>query len=197
MTQYDYTGIKLTKGFPRFFITAAIPMPPQPIHWEKSGDANGYRTTPDIHIGSSSITDSYRAINKAVTIELDIAAGPTNDWYSFGDDMDKNDGRVIEGEYNGARLPRSGYIIVSSESNNRNDLNALYMEDNADQDYADPPPGSDVDYQLTSRTGWVDYAPNQAASARLAKRICSNLNRISFTARGALSIAMNDNIQAN
>jgi hypothetical protein len=196
MTQYNYVGFKLKKSFPRFFVTAAIPMPPQPSHWEKPGDGNGYRTTPDIHIGATSLSDSYRAINKSVTIELSIPGGPTNAWYSFGDDMDKNDGRVIEGEYSGSRLPKSGYIVVSSEFNNRDNLNALYLEDNTDHDYADPPPGSDIDYELTSRSGWVDYAPNQAASVRIAKRICGNLNKISFSARGALTTTMSDNIVA-
>jgi hypothetical protein len=191
--QYDYCGVSPDKVSTQFNVLVADATPDQPLHWSNTN--GGYKTTPQVHLGSSSGSDRTLLWNAFPSrqISVTISSGATNDWFDFADSTGSNVGFGIEGEYSDPPTPPYNFNLFQTVTGAPYYVNALFTEDDNDLAYDTPPPESDLDYELTSRSGWTAYAPNKPASARMAKRfLCGNTNKISFASKQAMTTTFND-----
>ena len=205
MTTFIYNGVGMPAGCDNvpFYLSFGNNVPEQPDHWQGSGALPGYRTTPDIFHSPNTLAvegDRFNFFLNDSSIVLEIAAGPTNDWYSFDNNTGKNDGADIEENYSDVPFPQYNYMLleaarIGATDGPAGDVNALYAQDDNDQDIDFPPPETDPTYELTSRSGWTHYSPNKPASARLMKRfVCGNHNKIAYATKTALTTAVSDDV---
>jgi hypothetical protein len=192
-TQYNYAGVLPAKTLDQFNVLFGDATPDQPLHW--SGSAGGYKTTPQVHLGGGAGSDQTLLWNAFPNrqISITVASGATNDWEDFADSTGSNVGFGVEGEYSDPPTPPYNFNLFQTTDGAPYAVNAVFTEDDNDQAYDTPPPESDLDYELTSRSGWTAYAPNKPASSRMAKRfLCGNTNKTSFASKQAISTAFND-----